>query len=97
MPPLIKAMRQRGILAEGNSLGLSSSPLGGKKGKERERSGKFGADPGAVFESLADNGEVGEGEEVGTLKEKKFVPPHVLARKESMQSRDVGWRSMAAD
>lgn len=109
VPPLIKAMRQRGILPEGNSLGLTSpgasslsggTRMGGK-GKDRDLAHSFKADPGAVFESMAD--EVGDGdddesgEKVGTLKGKKFVPPHVLARKESLQSKDVGWRSMATD
>ncbi|OWZ40726.1 hypothetical protein C351_03434 [Cryptococcus neoformans c8] len=72
--------------------------------REREAVQSYAADPGAVFETLAD-GEVEEEEEEedatatgkGTVMEKGFVPPHVLARQEdSKKLPDVGWRSLAS-
>jgi hypothetical protein len=49
-------------------------------------------------DDVPDDDEGEEGEEAGTLRENKvFVPPHVLARKESLKSGDVGWRSMVAE
>jgi hypothetical protein len=71
--------------------------------RERELVMSFKADPGAVFEALVDDdddddGEDGEEQQEGTLRDSRaFVPPHVLARKESMQAADVGWRSMVTE
>jgi hypothetical protein len=71
--------------------------------RERDQLRSYAHDPGAVFESLADGSDSGddeneEGELAGTLRDssgRTFVPPHLLARKES-QDGDVGWRSMAS-
>ncbi len=71
--------------------------------REREGVKAYGADPGAVFETLADendgdeDGDEGNGGETGTLKDKKFVPPHVIARRESREAPDVGWRSLVSE
>ncbi|KAK8854860.1 hypothetical protein IAR55_003599 [Kwoniella newhampshirensis] len=74
--------------------------------REREQLKSYAADPGAIFESLADDGEdeeeAGENDngddQEGTLREHRgFVPPHVLARKETKEELpDVGWRSLAS-
>ncbi|OCF42736.1 hypothetical protein I317_03467 [Kwoniella heveanensis CBS 569] len=117
VPPLLKAMRERGV-PQANSLGLtpsrgrSSIDDGLRKtsrsasvSREREQVKSYSQDPGAVFESLADDGEEDEGaeeeeeEEQGTLRDNKgFVPPHVLARKNDKQQQpDLGWRSMVSE
>lgn len=102
VPPLIKAMRQRGIVVEGNSLGLTTPISPAKTRRNGDGGGKsvqvgFKADPGPVLETMTDQ-DAGETEDVGALREnKKFVPPHVLARKESLKSGDVGWRSMISE
>ncbi|WVQ99941.1 hypothetical protein IAU59_007084 [Kwoniella sp. CBS 9459] len=117
VPPLLKVMRERGI-SQTNSLGLTPSrgrpsiDEGMRKtsrsasvSREREQVKSYSQDPGAVFESLADDGDeeeeegAEEEEEQGTLRDNKgFVPPHVLARKnDKQQSADVGWRSMISD
>ncbi|WVW85702.1 hypothetical protein I302_107740 [Kwoniella bestiolae CBS 10118] len=112
VPPLLKAMRQRGI--EQNSLGLSS-PRGRTQGnrkssrsasvsREREQMQSYKNDPGALYESLGDECDDEEGEnggDEGTLRDKGFVPPHVLARKnekdkEREELPDVGWRSLVS-
>ncbi|WVF72737.1 hypothetical protein IAT40_007555 [Kwoniella sp. CBS 6097] len=117
VPPLLKAMRERGI-PQANSLGLT--PSRGRRSideglrqttrsasvsREREQVKSYSQDPGAVFESLADEDEGAEDddeedeEDQGTLRDKKgFVPPHVLARKnDKQQAPDVGWRSMVSE
>ncbi|WWD18992.1 hypothetical protein CI109_103449 [Kwoniella shandongensis] len=129
VPPLLKAMRERGIPEPqpgsnvgGNSLGLGV-PTSGPRGRlpsnndtprntsrsasvsrEREQVKSYAADPGAIFESLADDDDDDEDgnddgdEEEGTLRDHRgFVPPHVLARKEDREALpDVGWRSLAS-
>lgn len=92
VPPLIKAMRQRGVVTEGNSLGLSTA----SKKEKMVREAKLKADPGPVLETMTDE-QNESGEQVGSLRGGKFVPPHVLARKESLKSGDVGWRSMISE
>lgn len=113
VPPLMAAMREKGLdNAVPGSIRPSRADrptreTGGRvKGsrsasvsREREQVKRYTADPGAVFESLADEGEddsdVDEGQ-LGTLRDSRtFVPPHVLARRESLEQPDVGWRSMA--
>lgn len=59
--------------------------------REREGVKSYAADPGAVFESLVDEDDDDGDEELdgqaGTLRDsRQFVPPHVLARKESLVS-----------
>ncbi|ODN92756.1 hypothetical protein L198_05550 [Cryptococcus wingfieldii CBS 7118] len=117
VPRLKGAMRESGV-EKGNTLGLGfPTPRGRTASNSQRRNSRsasasreteavksYKADPGAVFESLADTaneddedgaGAVQAGE--GTLKEKGFVPPHVLARKaDKEQLPNVGWRSMAS-
>ncbi|RXK40252.1 hypothetical protein M231_02526 [Tremella mesenterica] len=107
VPPLIIAMRERGIQPqpqsesnEGERIGrgnrISVGPRSASASREREKNKGYGADPGPMFESLADEGSDGEEEEMGTLRDNRnFIPPHVIARRESMEVPDVGWRSMA--
>lgn len=70
--------------------------------RTRDQAKSFRLDPGPVFEALGkdDGGDEDEtpreDAESGTLRE-RFVPPHILARKESLQSGDVGWRSMVTE
>lgn len=72
--------------------------------RERDTARSFAADPGAVFESMAedavvesDEEEDEDGEQEGTLRESGFIPPHVLARRRASQEggAEVGWRSLA--
>lgn len=118
VPSLLAAMRERGIQSPGDSESAGPSAPRQVSGsfaqrrnsrsvsgtRDRERVKQFKADPGAVFEAMADDvadeeeddgaGEAA-GEDSGTLRDSRtFVPPHVLARKESLNSKDVGWRSM---
>jgi len=110
VPPLIGAMRQRGLGP--NALGLSPARSSREDGtrkpsrsasvsRDRDQVRSYAADPGAVFESLADEAVDADEEEddggEGTLRESGFVPPHVLAgRRESKEGNaDVGWRSLA--
>jgi hypothetical protein len=65
--------------------------------REREGARSYAADPGAVFETLADEDEETqeEGEDEGTLREERFVPPHIVVRREDRQAgAEVGWRSL---
>ncbi|ORX38595.1 hypothetical protein BD324DRAFT_649953 [Kockovaella imperatae] len=115
VPPLRVAMREMGI-SKTNALGLSPSNPGRSsrspqraKGsivrsasvsREREQATSFKLDPGAVFESLADDADEddeADGEDEGTLRDSKFIPPHELIRKEEgKQGPEVGWRSLAS-
>ncbi|WVR07443.1 hypothetical protein IAU60_004484 [Kwoniella sp. DSM 27419] len=98
VPPLLKAMRERGMPQD---VKLGVTPSRGRPeaaesmrrtsrqesvSREREQVKSYAADPGAVFESLADEGdddEEGDAEDGGTLRDTRgFMPPHVLARKE---------------
>jgi hypothetical protein len=101
VPSLIAAMRDRGKAT--NRLGLTPSrPTrvdgGTRRGsrsasvsRERDVSRSYAADPGAVFEALADEDESQEADqgdtvEEGTLRaDRGFVPPHLVARRESRQ------------
>lgn len=118
VPSLLAAMRERGIQSPGDSNSAGPSAPRQVSGsfaqrrnsrsvsgtRDRERVKQFKADPGAVFEAMADDvaddeeddeADEGPGEDAGTLRDSRtFVPPHVLARKESLNSKDVGWRSM---
>ena len=116
VPPLMMAMREKGIPGGLNSLGLDEATprerpartveprrrgsRSASVSREREGVKTYGADPGAVFETLADEGEDDEDDEngrPGALRDgRKFVPPHVLARNESREP-DVGWRSLVSD
>lgn len=103
VPPLLGAMRQRGI-GQQNSLGLSPArPSRGEMprktsrsasvSRERETARTYSQDPGAVFESMADGA---EDDEDGEEQEGTFVPPHVIARRASQDGGpEVGWRSLA--
>ena len=114
VPSLLAAMRERGITS--NALGLlasadrptrveSSRTRGSRSAsvsREREQAKSYSADPGAVFESMADEDEEDESDEEegqgGTLRDNRtFVPPHVIARRESNKDGkpEIGWRSMA--
>lgn len=65
--------------------------------REREGARSYAADPGAVFETLADEDEeaLEAEEEEGTLREERFVPPHIVVRREDRQAgAEVGWRSL---
>jgi len=76
----------------------SSRSTSTSRERERENIRTYSQDPGAVFETLADEDASDDetDEEGGTLRDSRtFVPPHVLARKESQAEPDVGWRSLA--
>lgn len=102
VPPLLTAMRQRGIEPQ-NSLGLSparptrdemprKTSRSASVSRERDQARTYSQDPGAVFESLADAVEDDEEED----QEGTFVPPHVLAGRSSQDGGpEVGWRSLA--
>ncbi|KAK4689490.1 hypothetical protein P7C73_g611, partial [Tremellales sp. Uapishka_1] len=101
VPPLKQAMERSGGRGRTSSSTSLSGQRAGSASRERERDQvrTYSADPGAVFESLAD-GPVGDDDEEddddegqGTLRD-RFVPPHVLAGRQSAKT-DVGWRSMA--
>ena len=98
VPPLRAAMRQQGVSpTTGSSLGNTARRTNRNASVSRERDGKsYQQDPGAVFESLADEaGEDEEEDEQGTLRESGFVPPHVAARRQSNgDGPEVGWRSL---
>ncbi|WVQ82011.1 hypothetical protein IAT38_004139 [Cryptococcus sp. DSM 104549] len=107
VPPLLAAMREKGV-ARRDSLGVGIPPPRGRPdakrkssrsasvSRERDAVQSYAADPGAAFESLADGDDDDEDEQEGTVRDKGFIPPHVLARKEdSKELPDVGWRSMA--
>lgn len=91
----------RSRVASGQSLRRASRSGSASRDRDRDRdhARSYAQDPGAVFESLADTvkeeDEDAEDLDEGTLRESRFLPPHVIARKESMGERDVGWRSMA--
>lgn len=111
VPPLMAAMRERGV--GGNSLGLDvPPPRRGRKetapirktsrsasvSRERDQAMSYTADPGAALETLGDEEEDSDEEEEvgGTLRDSKtFIPPHLIGRKESRDG-EVGWRSMVA-
>lgn len=103
VPPLRQAMRKTSIAVPTTSnsiLGLVTSrerrgSRSASASRERDNVRTFNVDPGPVFETLAD--EVEEEETDDDLEEGTFVPPHVLARKESKQTQDVGWRSMVTE
>lgn len=91
VPSLIDAMRERGVDSQGHArtapraiagsigkpvtTGVRRSSRSASGDRERELVKSFAADPGAMFESLAE-GVVDEEEE-----ETAFVPPHVLAQR----------------
>ena len=60
----------------------------------------YSAKPCRMFETLLDDDDEEadeEDEEVGTRRgSSQFVPPHLLARKEIQEARDVGWRSLVS-
>ncbi|ORY35438.1 hypothetical protein BCR39DRAFT_585073 [Naematelia encephala] len=108
VPPLMPAMRERGVY---NSLGLDvSRPSGSRRGqrsasvsRERERNlaSSQMADPGVVFEAIADEQDDDDDEfdgidgEEGTLRERgTFVPPHIPRRTSAREGIEAGWRSM---
>lgn len=123
VPPLRLAMRERGVLGsplgENVPTPRDRSPVRCKRtdlrhgsrsasvSREREGVKTYGADPGAVFETLADENEEDEEEGhgrgdngdggAGPPKDKKFVPPHVIARNEDLATPDVGWRSLVSE
>jgi hypothetical protein len=109
VPPLKAAMRQQGVLGS-NMLGLSPPAMpsdadtarrpsrSASLSRDRDDVRSYQQDPGAVFESLADETDETEddGENEGTLREGRFVPPHVIARRASHgEGPEVGWRSLA--
>lgn len=90
----------QGVRAPRNSIAivgsLRSGPSygGGRRGsrsgeREREAAKAYGADPGAVFEALAEVAVDSEEEDSD-----EFVPPHVLAARRDDRP-EVGWRSLA--
>lgn len=110
VPPLIGAMRQRGLGP--NALGLSPARPSQEDGvrrssrsasvsRDREQARSYAADPGAVFESMADEvidgDEDDDGANEGTLRESGFIPPHVLAGRRGSKegNSESGWRSLA--
>ncbi|WRT68323.1 uncharacterized protein IL334_005299 [Kwoniella shivajii] len=104
VPPLLKVMKERGS-PQPTPRGRTKNGEVIRKGsrsasvsREREQVQSFSNDPGAVFESLGDDDDEDETEEdQGTLRDKGFVPPHVLARKgDKEQLPNVGWRSMVS-
>lgn len=89
VPNLIRVMRERPGRRRGSAA----------LGREREQVMSYAADPGAVFESLAEANIDSDDEEDTTggaaRKNGQFVPPHVLAAKKEKQP-EVGWRSLAS-
>lgn len=89
VPNLIRAMRERPGRRRGSAA----------LGREREQVMSYAADPGAVFESLAEASIDSDDDEDTTggarRKNGAFVPPHVLAQKKERQ-QEVGWRSLAS-
>ncbi|EKD02413.1 hypothetical protein A1Q2_03305 [Trichosporon asahii var. asahii CBS 8904] len=89
VPNLIRAMRERPGRRRGSAA----------LGREREQVMSYAADPGAVFESLAEASIDSDDDEDTTggarRKNGQFVPPHVLAAKKEKQP-EVGWRSLAS-
>ncbi|CAK9782843.1 hypothetical protein CC85DRAFT_312743 [Cutaneotrichosporon oleaginosum] len=89
-----------GIRAPRNSIAIVGSLRGGtaygggRRGsrsgdREREAAKAYGADPGAVFEALAEVAVDSEEEDSD-----QFVPPHVLAARRD-ERPEPGWRSLA--
>lgn len=90
VPNLIRAMRERPGRRRGSAA----------LGREREQVMSYAADPGAVFESLAEasiDSDEDDEDTTGGARRKNgaFVPPHVLAQKKEKQP-EVGWRSLAS-
>jgi hypothetical protein len=89
-----------GVRAPRNSIAIVGSLRGGaaygggRRGsrsgeREREAAKAYGADPGAVFEALAEVAVDSEEEDSD-----EFVPPHVLAARRD-ERPEPGWRSLA--
>lgn len=89
------------IAIVGNLMGGTS--YGGRRGsrsgeRDREAAKAYGADPGAVFEALAEaavDSEESDDDEANGYKGAAFVPPHVLAARRDDRP-EVGWRSLAS-
>ena len=102
VPPLLNAMREKGVDKNALGIGMTDGERPGRTGerkgsrstsvsRERETSRTYTrkADLGAVFESLADEDGEDANErrgQAGTLKERSFVPPHVSAQRASTDS-----------
>lgn len=84
--------RARGSIAiAGTSQRRGSRTVSGER--ERDQVKSYAADPGAMFESLAEGAVSDSDEEEETPQNGKFVPPHVLAAKRD-DKPEVGWRSL---
>ncbi|BEI81937.1 hypothetical protein CcaverHIS002_0210970 [Cutaneotrichosporon cavernicola] len=83
-----------GLRAPRNSIAIVGSMRGGRRGsrsgeRDREAVKTYGADPGAVFEALAEVAVDSDDEDSD-----QFVPPHVLAARRD-ERPGPGWRSLA--
>jgi hypothetical protein len=113
VPGLIGAMRERGLdrsaprpivgsLAKATPVRRGSRSASGER--EREQVKSYAADPGAVFESLAESAVSDDDDEdddkLPLPTNGKFVPPHVLAQraadKDKGIARESGWGSLAS-
>lgn len=99
-----------GLRAPRNSIAIVGSLLsgtsygGGRRGsrsgeRDREAAKAYAADPGAVFEALAEaavDSESEDDDEPNGFSKPGFVPPHVLAARRDDRP-EVGWRSLAGE
>jgi len=113
VPGLIAAMRERGVERSApraivGSLAQtiparrgSRSGSGDRAHRELDQVKSYAADPGAVFESLAEAAIVDSDEDDDATPgptNGKFVPPHVLAQRAADKGKikgESGWRSVA--
>lgn len=101
-PPTGGLRAPRNSIAIVGSLSGGTSYGGGRRGsrsgeRDREAAKAYAADPGAVFEALAEaavDSESEEDDEPNGFSKPGFVPPHVLAARRDDRA-EVGWRSLA--
>lgn len=98
-----RTMRSSSIAISGSVLGpglAARRNVSGEREREREQVKSYRADPGAVFESLADRDESESEDEDATPQTNgasRFVPPHVVVQREAAKAKmdPDAWRSLA--
>ncbi|WOO77215.1 uncharacterized protein LOC62_01G000804 [Vanrija pseudolonga] len=96
-----RTMRSSSIAISGSVLGPGLARRNVSGEREREQVKSYRADPGAVFESLADRDESESEDEDATPQTNgasRFVPPHVVVQREAAKAKmdPDAWRSLAS-
>ncbi|KAL1413390.1 hypothetical protein Q8F55_001152 [Vanrija albida] len=96
-----RTMRSSSIAISGSVLGPGLARRNVSGEREREQVKSYRADPGAVFESLADRDESESEDEDATPQTNgasRFVPPHVIVQRDAAKAKmdPDAWRSLAS-